>query len=427
MPSIFEKRLEDLAIEDIEELLGSADRAGCPENETVEFNGPLPENRDPGWPDNREITDYTKKRVLKEVVALANTAGGHFFLGVTETKEKPPIAESIKPIPKCADLADRLKRSADGQIDPPIPGLKVAGVKTDGDAGVVVFRVPQSRSAPHRLKLGMECYVRRGEESAPISMREIQDLTIHLSRRMDEIKRRFDRAHDDFLKWLYPDLDHPNGAIGLRVTAVPVGASLHIDRVYPDVAKKVLNARNFHSAFAERTVHLSPLVAHPGELEPVFRGARKRIAYDDSRVIAFSAYRDGVIDMLGKLSKLANNEPADAFALAWILNHVANVVKAARTFAEAAGAPECEYGVILELQHQRGAFGHTTFEIKDLVKDYRADSMKVSPPLIVEEPMSFGSRDGDRDILMNRVLADIYDACHVRIDEPPTIAINWDD
>lgn len=417
MPRIFEKPLEDITKEDIEELLG------WPEGETTEFKKTLSGENGEDGSHGDNVTRDAKKAIFKEIVAFANTAGGHLFLGIEESGEKPPTAQSVKPLPRCVELAESLKRSAYSSIDPPIPGLNACGVVTeeDGSSGVVVFRVPQSRSAPHRSS-DRHCYVRRGEESVPISMREIQDLTIHLSRRMDEIKARFDRAHDDFLKWLYPD--GPDGAIGLRVTAVPVGASLYVDRVYPDIARKVLNIRAFQSTLSKPffPFPLNPVRLVPSSLAaPMFRGARVELSISESvgGAISFSAYCDGVMDMASRmLSQTLDGRLSNEFSVAWILNHVANVVKAARAFAETAGVPECEYGVTLEITRLSNSDDWAVHFV-----DTPTGSAYLHASLLVEEPITLG----DRDALMNRVLADIYDACHVRIAEPPTIKIDWDD
>jgi len=254
VPSIFEKPLESMTAADIETVIG------WPENENIEFNEALPGEKgapDP-WLIGGEVTKYAKTEIFKEIVALANTAGGHFILGIEESDEKPPVAKAIRPIRGCVDLAERLRRSANSSIDPPIPGLNSRGIATLGDgSGIVVFRVPQSRSAPHRSS-DRHCYVRRGDESVPISMREIQDLTIHLSRRIDELNARFERLRTEFLKWLDPIGKYHDGVIGLRVTAVPVGERLFLDRVN-DHANEILKVQQFQALLAGAT----PIVLHP--------------------------------------------------------------------------------------------------------------------------------------------------------------------
>ena len=87
--------------------------------------------------------------MFKEIVALANTAGGHLIIGVDEDNGSPPTATSIAPLPRCTEMAERLLQAAQS-IGPPIPFLVAIGIPTADSAGVVVIRVPASRMMPHR-------------------------------------------------------------------------------------------------------------------------------------------------------------------------------------------------------------------------------------------------------------------------------------
>jgi hypothetical protein len=60
-----------------------------------------------------------------------------------------------------------------------LPMLEAIGVDTAANGtGVVLLRVPPSRRRPHRHQVSKEVFVRRADESARITMREIQELTI---------------------------------------------------------------------------------------------------------------------------------------------------------------------------------------------------------------------------------------------------------
>lgn len=97
------------------------------------------------------------------------------------------------------------------------------------------------------------------------------------------------------------------------------------------------------------------------------------------------------------------------------------MVKAARSFANAAGMPECEYAMTLEVRCTNGA-ADIPLRIGFLIPG--ADDLgEIESPLVVEEPMSMS----DRDELMNRVTRDFYDACHQRLRQPNVLKItNWD-
>lgn len=98
------KPLEGITAGDLEELT----QRGWPESENVEYKAELHrrhgEEPDP-WYTNGGISDASKKKVFKELVAFANTSGGRLFLGISKTSEKPPRAESIQAVPRCAELA----------------------------------------------------------------------------------------------------------------------------------------------------------------------------------------------------------------------------------------------------------------------------------------------------------------------------------
>jgi Schlafen, AlbA_2 len=220
------KALDDLTQQDLEALCDKR----WPESQNVEFKSGLSADhgkQDP-WHDNGPVGDYAKRKLFKEIVALANSSGGRLFLGIDESKEKPPAAESVCPLPRCHDLAESLERAANDWIEPPLTPMKVKGVPiSDDGSGVVVFDVQSSHKAPHRSK-DLHCYTRRGTESVPMKMYEIQDLTLRLDRRIDEIKRNFAESKTEFRVWA--DRRRPEAGLGVafRVTAIPTGAPLYI-------------------------------------------------------------------------------------------------------------------------------------------------------------------------------------------------------
>ena len=187
--------------------------------------------------------------IASEIVAFANSYGGTLIVGITESGRNSKRAGKVKALPDCEQLADRLKRSIHSVIDPPLPTLEERGVLTNkrGKRGIVVLRVERSRRRPHRLltKDTQHSYVRRGDETVKIDMREIQDLTI---RRLDEmgaieneIAQRRETCRSDFGRF-HPSLP----AWGLQYIALPTGG-LDLGRV---VDRPELHA-------AETTVEIS--------------------------------------------------------------------------------------------------------------------------------------------------------------------------
>ncbi len=158
MLPLFSKQLEAVELDNINQLISE----GYPEGSTVEYKESLPHSKggqDPWFTGDSQIRDYARNKILAEVVAFANSHGGHVLIGIKESTEKPPRAEGISPIPRCAELAEKLRLMARDNIEPQLPVVMTWGVEVDPDgAGVVIIRVPQSRAAPHRLKPNKECY-----------------------------------------------------------------------------------------------------------------------------------------------------------------------------------------------------------------------------------------------------------------------------
>jgi predicted HTH transcriptional regulator len=123
IPTLFTKPFDgQLDRDDVSTLLG------WPESGQVEFKQDIPGRdgkRDP-WHEGKDFAPYGRDKLFKEIVAFANTLGGHLVLGIEETEGEPPMAKAIHPIPRCHDLAERLSRSAQA-IDPQIRGLLIRG------------------------------------------------------------------------------------------------------------------------------------------------------------------------------------------------------------------------------------------------------------------------------------------------------------
>jgi len=87
---------------------------------------------------------------LKEVSSLANTRGGHLLIGVDGTGG---VASGFAASSgSAADELRRLETLAHTGIAPPVAGLRAKVVSLAGGGFVIVFRVPASRQAPHRIR-----------------------------------------------------------------------------------------------------------------------------------------------------------------------------------------------------------------------------------------------------------------------------------
>ncbi len=206
-----------------------------PESVQVEFKESLPAKSsgdpDPWMQGDGRIGNRARNEILEEVVAFANAYGGALVLGIAEDGAKPPVASRITPLPRCADLADRLKMVFGACVDPPLPTLDIVSVPTDGDKGIIVLRAGRSRRGPHRVKPTLECPIRRDDRCESLSMREIQDMTLNLARGTERLERRL-RERSSKFEEEFKRLETPDDAFGFRMTAVPVGDEIRFESVY---------------------------------------------------------------------------------------------------------------------------------------------------------------------------------------------------
>lgn len=230
MIEIVSKPAELIGENDIQALI----EMEVPESEQIEFKETLPKRKnsqDPWFLGENKIGEGARNELLQEAVAFANAHGGALLLGIRESKSKPPVAAKITPIPRCVELADRLRLNFRDCVEPQIPRLEVFGVPTDSDSGVVIVRVGRSRLAPHRVEPTRNCTVRRADRCEKMTMREIQDMTLNVSRGMERLDKRLADRSERFRQEL-GRLETPDDSYALRFTALPVGEEISYERVY---------------------------------------------------------------------------------------------------------------------------------------------------------------------------------------------------
>ena len=234
MISVLSKPLDQIGIGDLQELIDSE----VPEGEQIEFKQSLQTKGD-GKPDGwlsgaRKIGPRAKNRILEEAVAFANAYGGALVLGIRESEDedKPRVAEEITAIPRCAELAERLNHVFRDRVEPQIPRIEIFAVQTEADGGgVVIIRTNRSRMAPHRVTEMLKCPIRRSDRCEEMTMREIQDLTLNLSRGLERLERRLEERSERFQQE-FKCLSDPENAFGIRMSAMPVTDEIRIDRVF---------------------------------------------------------------------------------------------------------------------------------------------------------------------------------------------------
>ena len=141
------------------------------------------------------------KDLAKEIVAFANSQGGRIIIGIEETATHPKRARQLAvPIPRMADVVERLRDAFAGQISPPIPGLRVLPIEAaaaDG-SGYVVIDVPRSLQAPHGVGIPPECYWRRDSSCQPMEMTDLHNAFWEARAGRERIDEELRDAHNRF-------------------------------------------------------------------------------------------------------------------------------------------------------------------------------------------------------------------------------------
>ena len=232
MIEVLSKPADQIGVPDIASLITS----NVPEGEQVEFKESLSTEKgtvEPWMEGKEKIGNQAKEVLLKEAVGFANAYGGAVLLGIGESEAKPPVAARIVPIQRCADLAERLKLVFRDCVEPQLPRIDIFAVPTEGEKGVVIIRVGKSRLAPHRVRFKKIriCPIRRSDRCEEMSMREIQDMTLNVSRGLERLERQLSERSDRF-RQEFKRLRTPENAWGVRLTAALVGDEIRIERVF---------------------------------------------------------------------------------------------------------------------------------------------------------------------------------------------------
>ena len=139
------------------------------ETSTLEFKAKLPGNKDD---DVREF--------LKDVAAMANSAGGDIVYGVGEVEG---VAGQVLPeqIESADDAIRRLSQRLDDCIEPRLHGRRLKAIEYEGGY-VLVLRVPHSHTGPHRTSF-------RGQHRFPLrNEANITDMTY------EQLRTAFDKT-----------------------------------------------------------------------------------------------------------------------------------------------------------------------------------------------------------------------------------------
>ena len=364
MIDILTKPADQLGINDLQALIDSS----VQEDERIEFKRGLSAEKgqvDP-WYNGGKLGRKAKIEILEESVAFANAFGGVFILGIDEQESEngPGVANKILPIPRCADLANRLELVFRDCIEPHIPGIEIIPIIKRDDAGAVVIRVGRSRLAPHRVTLSLVCPIRRSDRCEKMTMREIQDLVLNLARGTEKLdtllterSERFKEEFRDFSDW---DQD----AIGIRATAVPLGDEIWFDPSHEALRDELA----WHSVIASSGDDCSELsggsikIPSTNDWRPILRGARMegneyhyRSVNDHSLIkkLYREIHCNGLVE-LGLTSFRSKDlffkpyEEGGILPAGWLITIFANLLVWIDRLRNHAGTPVAEYALELE-------------------------------------------------------------------------------
>lgn len=211
--------------------------------------------------------------IVQEAIAFLNAQGGDIVIGARERTNDHPCIEEILPLPNAAPAADRLAQALAAIIEPAQSVLQVRAIlDSQGGRGVIVVRAPASLRAPHRSKRTKDCFVRRGRESVPMPMDEIQDLTIRRNELLRDHLSLADRQFNGFEGQRVGRTLLDADRFHIRAALVPT-AKLQIQ--INEQTKAIINCRDPLLSRGSRSERLTvPFRPLDSNWKPVLRGAR---------------------------------------------------------------------------------------------------------------------------------------------------------
>lgn len=335
------KAFDQIIAADIEGLC----ERGVYESQTLEFKQDLPGDggRADAWNAGGKISPTARDGLLREIVAFANAQGGTLILGIAETKEKPPRAESITAVSRIHELADRLQEAARACIEPPLGALQVRGIVTSGEReGVVIFRTSASLAGPHRVAGDGHAFIRRGPSSVQMTMREIQDLTLDVARGAERLESIFAHRTSSFTQWVQTSATEVGA---FRITGVPLGSFPGVPDIIAQGRTPRVRGRSRHLVLIDGASVDCAAPPHGG-VRPIVRGFRLHAQDDATRI---DVYQSGLVDMWSRHAPVGGKH----FYIGWLLGSYLLVLDLIESLRTVASSPDFEFALEFALA------GHT--------------------------------------------------------------------
>ena len=383
MADIFSIPVDQVSINDIQALIDSK----TTESEQIEFKEGLStrgQSPDQWITGKNAIGNRAKDSILKEVVAFANTYGGILLLGVRESDKKPPVAIKIVPIPRCVELAERLKLIFRDRVEPQLPRLEIHAIQIADENGIVIIRTGRSRLAPHRVTQTLICPIRRADRCEVMSMREIQDMTLNLSRGIEWLEKRLSSRSKRFPQE-FQCLRNPEEAFGIRLSAAPISNDIQIDSLFEKGRIIDLLNMSWHEVLCQTKTDERKLF-YPAQLpgvqwRPMLRAARGEPDYTPANNVSHNHYREVHCDGLVELGFVANHQQPysqlekQPIFTDWPIVMLANLTIWADRVRKYAYASVMEYAVEVEIYTIGGTVPIQSSQVS-VLGTLQKDSMK---------------------------------------------------
>ena len=170
---INQKRIEDIVLKDIEELISQE----YVEDKFLEYKG--------------EMDKGEKDRILNAVCGFSNADGGLFIYGLKEEKGIPAEIDGISLGDKSWDDKKRsILSSIENSIEPKVY-VEIDNIELKNGKILILIKIPKSWSAPHCIKRNngknRSFYIRRDGSTNPMTYQEIETMFNSKNTTMDKI------------------------------------------------------------------------------------------------------------------------------------------------------------------------------------------------------------------------------------------------
>jgi hypothetical protein len=261
-----------------------------------------------------------------------------------------------------------------------------------------------------------------------MTMREIQDMTLNVSRGLERLDRRL-RERSKRFEQEFRRLRDPHNAIGIRATALPVGDEVRFARVYSKHHVTADLLEPWHRVLYEKDNDRSPLDFSfdlPKNWRPMLRATRAESSHSyqgtDLSCIAYQELHcDGLVE-LGFVSggEYPHGEKYLLIQLSLPVTLIANLMTQAHRLRNRSGVPTAEYSIEMRIDIR----GHNA---KIIRRHYDHDTLGEIAPSSIRFPRYSMGDPAEVLLLLNSFERDFWNSFGKDIDtEEATLVIeNW--